>query len=129
MPYAPLSYCRQKNPQCVHKATRQGFCEAHYLERKRAWDKKRGNGSARGWTTEWAAFRTRYLAEHPRCECAECMGLAYGLRPIATDINHLGDASRTSPDRYDESKLMAMSHAHHSRYTAQHQPGGWHKPQ
>ena len=81
-------------------------------------DTTRPSGTQRGWTPEWATFRTDYLQRHPYCNCEDCILEPITRRPPATDIDHTDGHSRTCAHATDEQHLVAMSHAHHSYKTA-----------
>ena len=80
---------------------------------------------ARGYDTGWQRTRRAFLAEHPYCECDECMAQPLILRPVATEVNHRDGLGPLSPRGHDWSNLQAMTKSHHARLTAREQPGGW----
>lgn len=114
MPVRPPSLCAQ--PGCPKLVT-TGKCQEHKTQGMRYRDSKRGSGYQRGWTSEWAAFRKKYLTEHPLCECPECEALPVWRRDIATEIDHIDGTGRNGPRAYDPTNLMAMSKRHHSQKT------------
>lgn len=84
---------------------------------QRAADRRRGSGTARGYTAKWARFRKRYLGLHPVCECGpDCC--PDGCLTLATDVDHIDGSGRDGPRAYDETNLQALAHACHSRKTA-----------
>jgi len=93
--------------------SRQNRCDAH----RKAAEAKRGSSAERGYGTDWRKVRTIYLTRFPYCQDkAGC------INP-ATDVHHIhGEGPRG--DNSDES-LQALCHSHHSKQTAQHQPGGF----
>lgn len=91
---------------------------------RRAGDRQRGSGTARGWSGKWAAFRAQYLARHPACECGpECC--PDGCREPSTDVDHIDGCGRNGARAYDLTNLRALSHSCHAKRTARDQPGGW----
>lgn len=99
----------------------RGRCDAC----RQAGDRQRGSGRDRGWSPQWRRFRGWYLRLHPVCECANPEHCPDGCTQPSSDVNHLGDASRVTPDAYDPAKVQALCHSCHSWYTARHQPGGF----
>lgn len=95
---------------------------------RRTSDRQRGSGTARGWTTRWAAFSKQYLRDHLRCECTDPGCHPHGCDQPSTQPNHLGDTSRTTPDALNPDKVQALCHSCHSHYTGLHQPGGFRLP-
>lgn len=110
MPRRALSVCPV--PGCPELSP-SGKCDEH----RRAADRARGSGAARGWSKRWAAFRLRYLRDHPMCECGpDCC--PEGCDQPATDVDHIDGTGRNGPRAYDPTNLQALSHACHSRKTA-----------
>lgn len=106
--------------RCPNRSTKSGQCSMCYAKGSKERDAKRPSSYARGWTAKWIKFRAQYLKEHPRCECEQCSKLPVWQRPVATEIDHIDGSGRTGHRAYEESNLMAMSHACHSRKTALH---------
>lgn len=115
MPTSPPSLCTNRCGTLVYGG---GQCPTCLTESRRTSDKRRPNGYARGWTSEWAAFSKDYLKRHPMCECDDCSKQPQWRRPAATDVDHTGGHSRTCPHALDEQHVQALSHACHSRKTA-----------
>lgn len=115
MPYSAPSLCAE--PGCG-ELTLTNRCDEHRTERRREADRRRPNGTQRGYTREWAQFSRDFLQRHPLCECDNCRHLEPWRRPDATDVDHMGGHSRTCPHAYDERHLQALSHTCHSRKTA-----------
>lgn len=85
-------------------------------ECKRARDRARGSGTARGYTRRWAAFSKQYLHEHPVCQCGpDCC--PEGCSAPATDVDHADGTGRTGPRAFDRTNLVALAHGCHSRKT------------
>src|SRR6202020_551166 len=88
MPTSPACFCVGKNRRCRNRATHRGYCDACYLERQRVYDEGRPSAAARGYDREWQATRSAFLAEHPTCECDDCMKLPLYQRPAGTGVDH-----------------------------------------
>lgn len=115
MPTSPLSLCVVTGcPNLVAS----GRCEDHRLELARESDRRRPNGTQRGWSAKWAAFSKQYLQDHPLCESNECRALPAWVRPASTDVDHIDGTGRNGPRAYDHSNLAALCHSCHSRKTA-----------
>lgn len=87
--------------------------------------KARGSARAKGYDSRWQRTRAAYLYAHPYCECEECEQLPELLRPPSVDVHHLDGLGPNGPRGHDWSNLQALTKAHHSRHTAEEQPGGW----
>jgi 5-methylcytosine-specific restriction protein A len=127
MPTRPAPFCRGNNRRCPNKATHNGLCKAHHDEAEREYDAKRPDAAARGYDAQWRETKRKYLAEHPYCECDECLAQPVWKRPPAVDVDHKDGLGPKGPRGHDPENLRAMSHSHHSRRTAQDQPGGWNR--
>jgi 5-methylcytosine-specific restriction protein A len=92
----------------------------------RAADRRRGSGSARGYTKRWAAFSKRYLREHPVCECKAdwCQHQQGQCSSESTDVDHVDGTGRNGPRAYDPTNLVPLCHPCHARKTV-HQDGGF----
>lgn len=104
-------------PGCGELVER-GRCPAHRKRRD-----SRPSKGGRGYPPDWKRKRARFLAEHPWCECDECMALPIVQRPRATVADHR--IAVADGGTHDESNLRAMSASHHGKRTARDQPGGW----
>jgi 5-methylcytosine-specific restriction protein A len=127
MPSRPQPYCRGNNRQCPNKAEIKGLCKQHHDQAEREYDAKRPDAVARGYDAQWRETRRKYLAEHPYCECDQCLEAPVWKRPPATDVDHIDGLGPKGPRGHDPGNLRAMAHAHHSRRTAADQPGGWNR--
>lgn len=114
------------SPACPLPATHKGRCRAHHLAARKATDSRRPTAYQRGYDTFWSRTRAKYLAAHTRCECDDCLAyLDEYDRPLATDVDHRDGLGPLGPNGHDHHNLRAMAHGHHSRRTAQDQPGGF----
>lgn len=113
------------DPSCDRPASEPSLrCLPHHLEYRRMIDRRRVRTRSQRGSQEWDDFASRYLKEHGRCECEDCIRMPYGLRPIATEIDHIDGCGRGGARAFDPTNLRAMAHACHSRWTARMQ-GGW----
>lgn len=82
-------------------------------------ERRRGTAAQRGYDSRWEATAKAYLGTHPLCECKpDCYALA-------TDVDHIDGLGPKGPRGHDPDNLRALSRSHHSKRTAQDQPGGW----
>jgi 5-methylcytosine-specific restriction protein A len=127
MPSQPAAYCSGHNRRCPNRATNRGLCDDCGAERRRAYDARRPNANARGYTRTWRVTRADYLSEHPWCECDEHAVLPEWQRPAATDVDHIDGLGPAGPRGHDWDNLRSMTHECHSKRTARDQAGGWAK--
>jgi 5-methylcytosine-specific restriction enzyme A len=85
---------------------------------------RRPNSNARGYTSKWARAAKAYLADHPLCECDDCLLIPPAERPRAQHVDHRDGCGPNGPRGFDPTNFMAMAHACHSRKTAR-QDGGF----
>jgi 5-methylcytosine-specific restriction enzyme A len=93
--------------------TRTNRCEKHEREA----DLKRGTSVERGYDHRWRKVRAAFIRANPVCQDPE------GCIADATDVDHIdgeGPRGDNSPEN-----LRSLCHHHHSRRTAEDQPGGW----
>lgn len=112
MPQRPGSACRR--PGCAG-IVRDGVCSSCGPLRRAgqvARDERRGTAASRGYGGRWQRVRAMYLRSHPLC--ADCE--AAGRVAVATDVHHI--VARRAGGSDDESNLMALCHACHSKRTA-----------
>jgi 5-methylcytosine-specific restriction protein A len=122
MPRAPRPCL---SPGCPLPATHKGRCREHHLAARRKADAGRPTAYQRGYDAFWARTRAKYLAAHTRCECPDCDALPDHDRPLADDVHHRDGLGPLGPNGHDHHNLQALAHQHHSRVTAQQQPGGF----
>lgn len=125
-PISPPSLCTA--PGCGTLVYGGGRCPDCLTQARRDSDRRRPNGTQRGWSPKWAAFSKAYLQEHPLCECDQCSALPVWRRPASTDVDHIDGTGRDGPRAYDDDNLMALSHPCHSRKTAMQDGGFGHAP-
>lgn len=125
MPTAPAAFCSGRNRRCPNRATHRGLCTDCYLAKQREYDEGRPSAAARGYDREWQATRAAYLADHPTCECDDCLRLPLWRRPEATVVDHIDGLGPLGPRGHDPSNLRSMTEPCHDRRTARDQPGGW----
>lgn len=127
MPVAPAAFCSGKSHRCTAKATRRGLCDECFLVRQAAYDEARPSAAARGYDREWAATRLAYLADHPWCECDDCLLLPLYQRPEAVIVDHIDGLGPLGVRGHDPTNLRAMTKRCHDKRTARDQPGGWNR--
>ena len=112
MPSKPASACRK--PGCPGQV-RDGTCSVCGPRRRQAdqqHDAQRGTAAARGYGARWQQLRSRVLSQHPLCaDCAK-----RNVVTAATDVHHI--AAKRDGGQDEESNLMALCHACHSKRTA-----------
>lgn len=111
-------------PGCA-ELTRTGKCDTHATAAARASDRRRPSAHQRGYNTAWRRTRREYLDEHPLCECPDCTSKPAGIRPTATDVDHIDGLGPNGPLGHDWSNLQALAHGCHSRKTNAEDNGGW----
>lgn len=86
---------------------------------KRKADQRRGSGTARGWTSQWAHFSRTWLRQHPDCACTNpaCHHPGSCEHP-ATQVDHIDGSGRTGPRAYDPANAQSLCQSCHSRKTA-----------
>jgi 5-methylcytosine-specific restriction protein A len=73
---------------------------------------ERGTSAQRGYGGRWQRLRAMFLRAHPLCvECARADRIT-----VATDVHHI--VAKRAGGSDDDSNLMALCHACHSRITA-----------
>ena len=105
MPTAPPSPCTY--PGC-HQLSDSARCAEH----TRAYNRRRGSASKRGYGRRWQRTRAAQLQREPWCR--ECRREGY-TRP-ATQVDHIVPKARGGTD--DPSNLQSLCGSHHSRKTA-----------
>jgi 5-methylcytosine-specific restriction protein A len=100
--------------------TSGGRCAACHARREQL----RGTPAERGYDHRWAARRTHYLRAHPACVL--CGRFATVADHYPRSRRQLVAAGVRDPDA--DHLLRALCRDCHNRQTAQHQPGGWHRP-
>lgn len=112
MPVRAPTVCRR--PGCPG-LVRNGVCDRcgpARRVREREFDERRGSSSSRGYDYAWQKLRERFLITHFYCvHCA-----ARGVMTAATDVHHV--VARRDGGSDDDSNLLALCHACHSRVTA-----------
>jgi 5-methylcytosine-specific restriction protein A len=78
----------------------------------------RPSARERGYDSEWEATRSIYLDRLPFCHYKNC-------RQYAQHVHHLDGQGPNGPRGHDFSNLQGLCAPHHSKITAQEQPGGF----
>lgn len=94
-------------PGCPARATVGSRCAEHAKARQVRYDAQRGNSSQRGYGSQWARERARFLAAHPVCSVC-------GKR--AVHVDHVVPKRRGGTDAW--SNLQPLCASCHSRKTA-----------
>ena len=126
MPTKPARPCAQ--PGCPRTAVAHGRCAQHQLPRR--YDLARGTPAERGYDAQWRVDRDAYLGAHPFCTgllVRQADGSyrrthAEGCNGVATEVDHIVPLSQGGSNTW--ANYQALSHACHSRKTAQ-QDGGF----
>lgn len=113
MPYAPLKPCAY--PLCAELVpSGQRHCEAHRKQTVQAYEKSRGNSTARGYDRSWQQAREQAL-KRDRYICKSCE--VEGIITPATQVHHIkpfrqGDKSDPLRLKLDNlESLCASCHA------------------
>lgn len=78
---------------------------------QKAYDKRRGSASSRGYDRHWKKVREQKLDINPLCECVRCLAMG---RTRAADTVHHKAPIETSPQlRLVMSNLLSMAHLCH----------------
>ena len=113
MPVRPGEACRRPGCPGVVRGGVCGVCGPRNRQRHAQHDAQRATAAQRGYDATWQRLRLRYLMQHPLCaECAR-----QGRVTAATDVHHIVPRRDGGPD--EDSNLMALCHACHSRVTGQ----------
>ena len=114
MPRRPATPCT--TPGCPEKALPGGSkCRGHKRQVGRAYDRRRGTSTQRGYGANHRKLRKKVLAEEPLCR--ECLK-ENKLTP-ATEMDH-SDGNQWNLER---SNLQGLCHGCHSRKTVKEQGG------
>lgn len=84
---------------------------------------RRPSSNERGYTSKWAAVAKAYLADHPTCECDDCLELPEADRPPAQHVDHRDGLGPKGPRGFDPTNFVAMNHRCHSRKTVREDGG------
>jgi 5-methylcytosine-specific restriction endonuclease McrA len=104
----PTRLCLE--PRCPEPAIRRGRCAKHNTARNR--ETRSANKAEVYNRKRWKILRSRYLFEHPLCEC--------GCGGIAEDVHHKKDI-QAGGDPWAWDNLEALTHACHSKATRRSQ--------
>lgn len=117
MPTAALHPCSA--PGCG-VLTNAGRCPAHAKAGARAYERKRGSPSARGYTYRWEQYAAAYKREHPLCVHCQANG-----RIAATQcVDHKTPVSGPDdPLFWEPTNHQALCHSCHSIKTASEDRG------
>ena len=103
-------------PGC-HVLTRERYCDKH----TRVDDKRRQSAAKRGYDSKWVKARKAFLAEHPTCQCADCVASG---QPLPADVVDHITPHRGDPRLFwDSANWQAMNHVCHNRKTARENGG------
>ena len=109
MPYKPKRPCG--HPGCP-ELTNGRFCPAHAKQDAQEYEKYRRDPATRKrYGRAWKRIRDRYVAGHPLCKLCEEAG---HITPTQ-EVHHILPLSEGGS--HDESNLMALCTACHSRIT------------
>ena len=114
MPQAAKKPCKQ--PGCA-AVVDNGYCPAHahvQAQRRRQYDRDRGNSCERGYDAQWRKLRTLHLNAHPLC--VHCR--AKGIITAATEVDHITPHRGDFALRIDPANLQSLCKPCHSRKTA-----------
>jgi 5-methylcytosine-specific restriction endonuclease McrA len=103
----PLRICSE--PRCGSVVHYRGRCRDH-AKRRNAETRSQNRGVYN--SKRWQITRSRYLSEHPLCEC--------GCGGIAEDVHHKQDI-QAGGDPWAWDNLEALTHACHARVTRRQQ--------
>lgn len=120
MPARPKRPCA--HPGCPELVER-GWCSTHAAERAererektRAYDRRRGSSTARGYDWRWRKYSERFLWKHPVCAC--------GCGQPAEEVDHIEPVTGPDDPRFwDPTNHQALSKTCHSRKTARENRG------
>lgn len=76
----------------------------------------RGKTAERGYDGTWRKLRDAYLAQHPLCECDQC--IEWKQITAAEVVDHRIPIAERPELRLEWSNLRAMSKQHHDMHTA-----------
>ncbi len=105
---SPVRLCAE--PRCPNEADYRGRCVVHARRRER---QTRRAGKPIYNKARWKHTRTRFLFDHPLCECGE----------IATDVHHRVDLA-DGGDPWSTENLEALCHCCHAKLTRSRQVAG-----
>lgn len=94
------------NQKCI-------FCERNKQKAAKAYDKKRGTSSTRGYTAKWRRLTRQFLFDHPICKCGANANTVDHIKP------HRGDSGLF----WDRNNWQALCRSCHSRKTARYDGG------
>lgn len=106
MPHAPARPCRA--PLCASFATREGYCDPHYRQRRSRYNEQRGSSTAQGYGARWRKLRLLVLARDPICRACQ--------RAPSTDVDHITPKRRGGLDTLEN--LQGLCGSCHARKTA-----------
>lgn len=96
-------------PTLVHTGS---HCPEHA---NNEYDHHRGSASSRGYGRKWAAYRERFIAEHPHCTACE----AEGVTTPTEHVDHIVPVSGPDdPGFWPTSNHQPLCKSHHSAKTA-----------
>jgi 5-methylcytosine-specific restriction protein A len=105
-------------PGCRARVENGSRCERHAIAGwqakpvARAYDRRRGSASSRGYGGEWPRIRLEVLRPEPLCRnCTE-----EGLVTVATEVDHIVPLGQGGT--HDEANLQPLCHRCHMRKTA-----------
>ena len=115
MPHKSMHVCNYPGCQAL---TRERYCGKH---RKASYDDRRQSAAKRGYDSKWNIARLAFLAEHPTCECPECVASG---QPLPADVvDHIIPHRGNQRLFWDTKNWQAMNHVCHNRKTARENGG------